>query len=268
MLKMELEVPGEWKWEAGQYAFLRFFSVRPLDNHPFTITEMPSFDGENTKMSFLVRPHKGITARIAALSESGKSVSAIVDGPYGTVIRPKVEKVYDHAILVAGGGGISGMLPWLQHLSSNIGKEGNTIKSVTLVWALKTEDCLSWVESELEKYTKAVPEGSINLSIWITSKITRLDGSEIESTELRNPEKADGKVKAISNTLSNLAHTEGRPNLLDEIPKLVTSGRTIVLGCGPEGMKSDLSNSVAKLQTRVLRGEAAEIRLHTETFGW
>ena len=41
-----------------------------------------------------------------------------------------------------------------------------------------------------------------------------------------------------------------------------------VVACGPEGMKIDVSNSVAKAQSKVKQGLVQEIALRTETFGW
>jgi hypothetical protein len=49
---------------------------------------------------------------------------------------------------------------------------------------------------------------------------------------------------------------------------MVSHRRTIILGCGPESLKVDLSNTAAKLQSKVLQHEADEVVLHTETFGW
>jgi hypothetical protein len=63
-------------------------------------------------------------------------------------------------------------------------------------------------------------------------------------------------------------HYDGRPNLLQLLPQLVGAKRTAVIGCGPESLKIDLSNAIAKLQAKVFSGEAEEISLHTETFDW
>ena len=38
------------------------------------------------------------------------------------------------------------------------------------------------------------------------------------------------------------------------------------LGCGLEGMKTDLSNAMASSQKRVLEGQLQEFALHTESF--
>ena len=39
-------------------------------------------------------------------------------------------------------------------------------------------------------------------------------------------------------------------------------------GCGPESLKIDVANASASLQSRVLKGEVAEVALQTESFGW
>jgi hypothetical protein len=63
-------------------------------------------------------------------------------------------------------------------------------------------------------------------------------------------------------------HGSGRPHLSELIPSAVGEGRTVIIGCGPEGLKIDLSNAAARLQSRIFRGEAQEISLHTESFDW
>ncbi|KAK0653698.1 Ferric reductase transmembrane component 1 [Lasiodiplodia hormozganensis] len=61
-----------------------------------------------------------------------------------------------------------------------------------------------------------------------------------------------------------------RPVIASLLPTLMSGTRAFVLGCGPEGFKTELSNAVAKLQTEmVLKSRSMEsIALHTETFGW
>ncbi|KAF2454578.1 ferric reductase like transmembrane component-domain-containing protein [Lineolata rhizophorae] len=59
-----------------------------------------------------------------------------------------------------------------------------------------------------------------------------------------------------------------RPDLGRILPGLVSGRRAVVLECGPESMKIDVSNILAALQKRVLSGDMCEIALHSETFGW
>ncbi|KAK7035487.1 Ferric/cupric reductase transmembrane component 7 [Paramarasmius palmivorus] len=271
MIKLELEVMGRWRWEPGQHVFLRFAKLRPLDNHPFTIANIPDQDEKtaaySSKMVFYVRSQQGLTARLASLSESGKMPSVTVDGPYGTIIRPRVETRYEHAILVAGGGGFSGVLPWLQHLANHVSDDKAVIKSVTMVWVVRQLASLSWASAELETAKIRSPEGSVKFELWVTGE------AQISSTPTPNDKEIDTEAQSLESVdvgdgLLSKVRFGQRPNISHTLDQLVGAGRTIVFGCGPESLKIDLSNGVAALQRKVLRGEAKEIRLHTESFGW
>lgn len=287
MMKLELDVQGLWSWEPGQHVFLRFPTIRPLDNHPFTIASIPERPEpgarvkDSAKMVFYMRPLKGMTRRIANLAESGKTTTVTVDGPYGTIIRPKVESRYDSAILIAGGGGISGMLPWLQHLTMKMrDNESSVIRSVTLVWIIRKQASREWVRDELEALQEIAPQGSVNLEIWVTGEADGYDSvsSDQSSSSGESPETKETKETITSTRNWDSDRSESdfatglrfgrRPEMSDVLDRHMGKGRTIVLGCGPQSLKTDLSNAVASRQARVFKGESQELRLHTETFGW
>ncbi|RTE78449.1 hypothetical protein BHE90_007078 [Fusarium euwallaceae] len=167
MVKLEMDVHGKWKWEPGQHVFLKFIQLQPLDNHPFTIACLPDAKSlESTRMVFYIRPQRGLTAKIAS---STKALSATVDGPYGTILRPRPEVGYDTVILVAGGGGFAGMLPHLKHLSRCIASGQSSVKKVEFIWIMRRKESLAWCDTELKECQSLAP-GSINLDIWITGE--------------------------------------------------------------------------------------------------
>ncbi|KAM5370631.1 hypothetical protein ACJZ2D_008457 [Fusarium nematophilum] len=84
------------------------------------------------KDGLYIRPQKGITEKIACLADTTKSLSATVDGPYGTIIRPRPEAGYDTVVLVASGGGFAGLLPHLQHLTRCIAPGQSSVKKVKI----------------------------------------------------------------------------------------------------------------------------------------
>lgn len=88
----------------------------------------------------------------------------------------------------------------------------------------------------------------------------------------------EGRVDAVAEGLGTVeveeqgglvVHHE-RPVIANLLPSLMSGTRAFVMGCGPEGFKTELSNAVAKMQTEmVLKSRSMEsIALHTETFGW
>ncbi|KAF1817680.1 hypothetical protein P152DRAFT_454252 [Eremomyces bilateralis CBS 781.70] len=287
MARLDVVVPGDWTWKPGQHCFLRFPQLRLFDHHPFTISSLPvhfgsSFGGIQVKveqvnvLTFFIRSQKGFTRRL--LSEASKSpdyqVSAIVDGPYGTRMRT-LQHVYEDVVLVAGGAGITAVLPWLLHLAQCI--RGNcdiVTKRVALIWMVRNESSVTWIRNELKGLRDLTTSGHCVVHVHVTRSSENGSPTIEASTDLEVKEKEVGEAITEDGSSGNGSDLpiekrfDGRPNLGELIPKMVGKTRTAVLGCGPEGLKIDLSNAVAGLQRTVLRGEANEVMLHTEAFNW
>ncbi|KAM0425995.1 hypothetical protein ACHAPT_008624 [Fusarium lateritium] len=265
MVKLEMDVHGKWMWERGQHVFLKFIQLRPLDSHPFTIACLPDDrNPESTRMVFYIRPQRGLTAKIAS---STKTLSATVNGPYGTILRPQPETGYDNVILVAGDGGFAGMLPHLQRLSRSISSSQSSVKKVEFIWVMRRKEPLTWCNAEL-KACKSLAPGSINLDIWITGDSEKGNATPDScGKDIEIDAASTGSDHGWKDLLSS-AHLGQRPVMDEVIINLVNNERVLILGCGPESLKIDLSNAVAILQARVLKGEVKRVSLHTDTFGW
>jgi predicted ferric reductase len=274
LAKLEVFVPDTWTWKPGQHVFLRFPHLNPLDNHPFTIASIPNRQTVSEKssgnvMRFLVRAHNGSTKKLLSWLEKvpDAKLSTIVDGPYGTVGRC-YENCAEEIILVAGGNGISACLPYLQHLSKAMQHESCVTKRVRLIWMVRHHDHVAWVAEELHEAINDAPVDSIAVDVHVTEGGLKDAVSPKESDDDKiEPKVATGSSVSSSIEIDGLRkHYDGRPNLLQRIPQLVGAKRTTIIGCGPESLKIDLSNTVAKLQARVLKGKAEDVSLHTETF--
>ncbi|KAL9614071.1 MAG: hypothetical protein Q9167_001425 [Letrouitia subvulpina] len=259
MTRLEVFVPKTLTWKPGQHCFLRIPSLSLLDNHPFTIassstaaSESEKFEGGNL-MVFLIRPHRGFTRRLAKYTHANIDVSfgVFIDGPYGGLPR-RVENAFDGVILVAGGGGITASISWLEHLVRRMKSHAVAIRTIKLVWVVRKTAHLRWVKEELRKISDLAPKESLSMEFYVTD--------ETEASVRA------GKQGAHSEDLPETSLV--RPNLGHVIDKSLSAPRSCVLGCGPESMKIDLSNAVARAQVRVIKGELTEVALYTETFGW
>jgi hypothetical protein len=104
---VRIPVPNRVSWKPGQHVFLRFWGLgfpHSFSSHPWTISSVCSDEGERS-MDFVMRVHKGITARLADLATDKVSfpVMVWVDGPYGEV--PGGLDIYDDVLFLAGGSG-------------------------------------------------------------------------------------------------------------------------------------------------------------------
>ncbi|PSN63795.1 hypothetical protein BS50DRAFT_590808 [Corynespora cassiicola Philippines] len=61
--RVAIEVPKSMAWKPGQHVFLRIPNISLLQNHPFSIANIPSLDKDRSvhEMVFLVRRNKGFT---------------------------------------------------------------------------------------------------------------------------------------------------------------------------------------------------------------
>ena len=203
----------------------------------------------------------------------------MIDGPYGGLQQHRViHGLFDHVVLIAGGGEIAAVLPWMLSLTGVMADTERPcrLQRLNLVWCVKHVSAAAWIE-DASKRCLEKSQGKLEIDIHVTS-----EGEKDSVSAMRRPATASpGREK------TNLTHTEsiradekpsvqpqwmrfhgGRPSLHEFLSVLIADGRTIVIGCGPEGMRIDLSNACARLQGRVLRGKAVEVALHCEAFGW
>ncbi|OCL01432.1 hypothetical protein AOQ84DRAFT_444016 [Glonium stellatum] len=246
-------------------------------------------------------------ARVAALR-------TLIDGPYGGHMRP-LHRLYDTVLCVAGGSGISAVLPWVLALSRRMlapGAEPVATTRLHLVWVVREAEWIEWVRPELEEVVRGARETMavrVQVEVFVTAKrslnfsypylrpyvplpelvlpvlpspvwkgserafeMKREDSGWSAETRIGKAEVEMGveiSEKIKNNFGSGIVNVRyERPVLSKVVERSIDGDRTIVLGCGPEEMKVDLSNTVARMQRRVLKGEMCEVALHTETFGW
>ncbi|PWN28234.1 hypothetical protein BDZ90DRAFT_239680, partial [Jaminaea rosea] len=144
-LRIEVEVPRRFRAKAGQHVFLRFPTLRGWQSHPFTIAsdrqEEQDSDITHRNLLFLIREAKGLTRTLANAVRSkpgGEQIldlPVILDGPYGSTWKLAS---YDAVLLIAGGAGISFVLPLLQDLARKRGRHDADFfcQRVQLVWAM------------------------------------------------------------------------------------------------------------------------------------
>ncbi len=133
-----------WGATPGQHAYVYFPTLdplRPWENHPFSIIPTPSLpqpassirgDEEKQGGTVLVktasddRPSIGITLFIKKANgitkhlQSHEGLLTLLDGPYSNCSTEHVLRC-DRILLIAGGIGITGLLPWTsQHWNSKL----------------------------------------------------------------------------------------------------------------------------------------------------
>lgn len=284
LMALDIFVPRSLTWQPGQHVFLRCQALGSIHNHPFTIASVSEEGGKEDyhTIRLLARTRSGFTRTFAQRMSQNTAWSphVTVDGPYGTTL-PSLARNFDHALLAAGGSGISFVLPWLKHL---VLSADNKITTVKLVWAVADARELETMQEDFKQVARAAQAKGMRLllDVYMTRSAKAVDTCcAVPGQEEVADQKALEEITTMSVTSdvatpmiekrssSTLTEHIGRPLLTEVVPSLLDEpGRWIVLGCGPEMFKIDLCNAVAAAQKMVLRSEIEELALQTETFGW
>lgn len=116
-------------WTPGQHIFVRFASIQPLSNHPFTIACVPTLDKQSgfVKLKMFAKSKKGFTKRLydKALQNADESYAVLLDGPYGGLERDHLS--FDEIVLVCSGSGATSCLPFLNNLAIEMCR-GKTVR--------------------------------------------------------------------------------------------------------------------------------------------
>lgn len=138
--KIRLILPRPVKVGAGQYVNLWLPTVSFwswTQTHPFTITSWSQ--GKQAVLEFLVQPRRGLTATIArqmrVIGPDGYSSLALYSGPHG--LSEPVDN-YENVLLVAGGAGLSAVLPYAKRLIHGYNTCTSHVRRVHLIWQVET----------------------------------------------------------------------------------------------------------------------------------
>ncbi|EMD40873.1 hypothetical protein CERSUDRAFT_111454 [Gelatoporia subvermispora B] len=183
-------------WTAGQHVFVSFPTLGPGQSHPFTIANVaPEKGSQEAEMVFVVRACSGLTRKLLQRAEEyGKhELPVTIDGPYGC---PPDLSPFKTCIFIAGGSGVSFVLPRMIDLFRAVSAGKAHARRVVFVWAVRAESHLEWVAPELAYALTSAPPGlSFSAEVFITAanaaslqvleKTASLDadvGSPIDST--------------------------------------------------------------------------------------
>lgn len=177
MLRITIPAFNGMTWKPGQHVYLRFPSISMLENHPFTIASLceETFVTDKNGMStrtpllFLVKPRAGLTKRLSNVTQQRTSLKAFIDGPYGGT-HLNLSRKYEQVILVAGGSGISALLPLLSVLCRNMNKVDSILESVRLIWVIKNQRAQAWVQDEIKKALEMTSPKSVSIDLFITGE--------------------------------------------------------------------------------------------------
>lgn len=280
---LRLEVAAPVTWQPGQHFFLRFPGINrsaPYQTHPFTVANLASPDSNaDSHLVFFFKARDGLTGKIwqqlmrqpAVKGKTSTVMTVALDGPYGSAFHPAA---YGSNLMIAGGVGITSVLPALMSLCLSARSSRDTLTSrITVHWSVQTLRMLDAFEPSIRPMLEHLHALGIDavLHVYCYQEAAR---------EKDEPNAASPDASASSLAKSIRIHHQ-RANVPDMVSGFAEDVATAsqstaaarrtagVSVCGPASMLNETANTVARLQwSHVLPGRIDELFLHTESFGW
>ncbi|KAJ5173256.1 hypothetical protein N7492_005849 [Penicillium capsulatum] len=269
VIRLDLENMQE-PWLIGQHYYLCFPQASIWQSHPFTPLNPPVVTKGNVRHSYILRAKSGETKKINDLATTGISTtSVILTGAYGEDITKSVTPD-TNIICVAGGTGITYVLPVLLELAR---QSPVPDRKIELIWAVRHRSNQEWIGEELGVLQKV--QRALNLQIKIVATRDSSDDTPAlkDSIDVSVLNEKDNEISTSSESPScgcekeviaeNLGREtnngNARPNLQKLIPGFldeVVRGPTTVFLSGPGAMISEVRSIVASCNSgpKVWRG--------------
>lgn len=203
--KVHVTAPKSLKrWSPGAFVLLGIPKFGLGQSHPATILSTPdSHDGD---LVFLLKSHKGFTARIAKAPSTDSldsfisaeqdmttqqpnlaaTYTALLDGPYGTTPWSTDFATYTTLVLLAGSTGITYTLSHLlsiayraQAASCSESSSHLPLRTVHFVWLVKSLSHTTWLSAEMQAALDKLRAAGIEVfvRIYVTCDDTMTDAS-------------------------------------------------------------------------------------------
>ncbi|KAH9847648.1 putative ferric-chelate reductase [Lenzites betulinus] len=265
----------------GDYFFLYTpLSITPWENHPFTLGSWEKNAKGGTDLHFLIAPLDGATRKMKkriAQSQDGKAhMRVLLEGPYG-----HSENIgrFEHVLLVAGGSGITAILPYLHELQTT-DAAARVTRDVHVVWIVKN----SVYAADVLAHELAAAASTDTLHVAVELHLTREAGVQAADFVAAVPAGAHARLateKSQSDDAKSVGSAStagptvlaGRPQMDaligESLKQLVGGERVAVVACGPARMMDDLRRAVADAYgtgEHQIRGDGLEY--FEESFAW
>ncbi|ODQ66015.1 hypothetical protein NADFUDRAFT_51285 [Nadsonia fulvescens var. elongata DSM 6958] len=234
---MNVKTPMPWNFKPGQFVFVYVASLNPWECHPFSLVS-----GDNVGDSFkiIAKAQNGLTKKLAKRLERTNSASLTfkiaVEGPYGEV-HP-VER-YDSSLLIAGGVGVTAILPYAEKLSRM-----DIRQHTQFIWVVRNLDLIKICNKSLNKI---IESGKVEVKIFVA-------GENEENLYLSEKGKINSDTSSLSDSsnglddiIMNHVSFGEKPSFAQMIAENFSqaTGSMAVVSCGPGQMMDDIRKQVS-----------------------
>ena len=213
-----------------------------------TSSQSDDISDTSMKLHFIIRPYAGLTSalrdRVLKSGHYKVELTALLEGPYGET-HPVLS--YHTIIFIAGGSGISAVLPYLQEFLLH--PDSYATKRVHLIWAARQQ---TLVRDVLDHELAPVAlNPAVKLDLYVTGN---------------SPKPIKDKTVALDRFDDDIGMRYVRPAIPVLLPKEVreAGGSTAILVCGPAQMADDARKAAVEAVAEGYEG----LGYFEEYFGW
>jgi len=149
---IRLEFPKTFKYEAGQYCFLRVGCVNKIEYHPMSLSSCP----EDNTVTIHIRELGDWTSRLGDLARKHYQdkpheifkLDIEVEGPYGRHSVDMHAPEYEVYILISGGIGITPMQSMYNSLIRQV-EAGRSLTKVLFLWSVRDRALIESIEPDI-----------------------------------------------------------------------------------------------------------------------
>jgi len=228
--------------KVGQYMFVNFPTIDPLEWHPFSVSSGP----DETTVEIHIKGLGDHTRKLVNVAKEKEAIWIRSDGPYGNLkINYRRFPVF---LLAAGGIGVTPVIGILKDIYrygeldvKAKPRHKSLVEKVYFVWTVQNIQQYSWFSEEIKWFVEAGKKGNSLPDFEVHVFVTKGDVD-----------------------VSNTSVHKGRPDFFDIFGKLVKDHpekAAIVFACGPRKLVNNCWDSVSEQQR-----EGAVIHFHHETF--
>ncbi|KAF5252282.1 hypothetical protein FOXYS1_14674 [Fusarium oxysporum] len=274
-------------WKPGQHVLIWSPTFRWETPHPFTIANIPDFEGKSQDVQLTVKTKTGLTrdlndwARRTGLRGDNGSIRVMVTGPFGAVPN---WKQYENVVLVAASTGGSFTTPVLEDLLST--QSPGCVRKINALYIVRRK---AHAEPYLQRVSRVLSRAkemgiSVNVQVAITKgagtvsdAVLRDDANASRERLIEEPTRGpsvelerfsiDSSASSESGReeqllkeemdmdfdgahASAIEHTDGRPEIATFIRTAVGSvpGNVAVAVCGGDAIEKVVKTSVASMR--------------------
>lgn len=203
-----------------------------------------------TQIHFIIRPYNGQTARmrdeILKTGNGRKEYIGFIEGPYG-VSHPVLD--YNTILFIAGGTGISAVLPYMQEFLQSQSAGEKITKRVHIIWAAREE---AFVRNVLDReLLGAATNPEVKLDLYVTGASPKILKDDVLDLDRLH---SDVGMRYERPSINKILHRE--------VAEAV--GTVAFLVCGPAALADDARYAAVQ----VVAGGFDGLGYFEEAFGW